>query len=324
MNTEHHHPPDINHSSSSVDGAGSVITVIKIGGNVIDNSKTFHQFLKDFSELKGLKILVHGGGKAATKLSDELGVEAKVIDGRRITDIESLRIVTMVYAGLISKNIVAQLQAAGCNAIGLSGPDGNLITARKRPIQKVLSLGEDLGEATPFGGDLEGAVSFEEDLSETIRSGENSNETMDYGFVGDLHSSSVNLKSLTGLLDQGFIPVFSAITHDGNGQLLNTNADTVASAIAVALAAEYDTSLVYCFEKKGVLQDVEDEDSVIREMNFGDFNSLKEQQLIAGGMLPKLLNAFEAIKNGVKEVYIGKADDLNYLDQQTFGTRLVQ
>lgn len=278
----------------SVSGQNKALTVIKIGGNVIDHSKVFHQFLKDFSKLKGLKILVHGGGKAATQLSEDMGIETKMIDGRRVTDIESLRIVTMVYAGLINKNIVAQLQAQHCNAIGLCGADANLIKASKRPIQKVVSVGEDLDEA------------------------------IDYGFAGDLMDSSVNTKSLNILLDQGFIPVFSAITHNGEGQLLNTNADTVASAIAVALAAEYDTSLVYCFEKKGVLQDVEDEDSVIREMNFADFNSLKEQQLIAGGMLPKLHNAFEAIKNGVKEVYIGKADDLNYLDQQTFGTRLVQ
>lgn len=276
----------------------SKLIVIKIGGNVIDDSKTFHQFLKDFAAISGFKILVHGGGKAATKLAGELKIEAKMVQGRRITDIETLRIVTMVYAGLINKNIVAQLQSEGCNAIGLCGADANLIRAKKRPVLKA--------SIQTGGGNPE----------ET--------EAIDYGFAGDLDHKSVHADVLAGFLVNGNIPVFSAITHDGKGQLLNTNADTVASAIAVALADRYDTSLVYCFEKKGVLQDINDEHSVIEELNYEDFHSLKEQQLIAGGMLPKLHNAFEAIKNGVKTVYVGKADDLNQLDQQTFGTRLIE
>lgn len=258
------------------------VTVIKIGGNVIDNSENLYEFLKSFTELPGYKILVHGGGKIATELSDTMGVEAKLVDGRRVTDIETLRIVTMVYAGLINKNIVAQIQKCGCNAIGLTGADGNLIQASKRLVKDI-----------------------------------------DYGFVGDLNETSVNVKILSNLLKTGLVPVFSAITHDGEGQLLNTNADTIASAIAVALSADFETRLVYCFEKKGVLKDVTDDTSVIHEIKSSEFDSLKEQGIIAGGMLPKLHNAFEAIKNGVKEVYIGKADELSLLNQQSFGTRLI-
>jgi acetylglutamate kinase len=257
--------------------------IIKIGGNVIDNSEKLHEFLNDFVALQGYKILVHGGGKMATQLADELGVEAKLVDGRRITDIETLRIVTMVYAGLINKNIVAQLQLRNCNAIGLTGADGNSIRTKKRPVKDI-----------------------------------------DYGFVGDIDDTSVSIEATKKLLEDGLVPVFSAITHDGAGQLLNTNADTIASALAVALSAVYETSLVYCFEKKGVLKDVEDEFSVIRKISSGEFDALKEQGIVAGGMLPKLHNAFEAIKNGVKDVYIGKADELSELREELFGTRLTQ
>ncbi|MXV50047.1 acetylglutamate kinase [Pedobacter sp. HMF7647] len=256
--------------------------IIKIGGNVIDNSRNLHEFLKDFHDLEGFKILVHGGGKVATELGKDLGVEPKMIDGRRITDVETLRIVTMVYAGLINKNIVAQLQFRGCNAIGLTGADGNLIRAQKRPVKEI-----------------------------------------DYGFVGDLHETSVASHMLSKILEDGLIPVFSAITHDGEGQLLNTNADTIASAIAVAMSKHYETSLIYCFEKKGVLKDVDDDDSVVREIPSGDFEQLKSDGIVAGGMIPKLHNAFEAIKSGVSEVFIGKADELDQLSKQTFGTRLI-
>lgn len=259
------------------------LTVVKIGGNVIDNSKNLHEFLKSFTDLPGYKILIHGGGKVATKLSDELGIEAKMVDGRRITDIETLRIVTMVYGGLINKNIVAQMQAYGSNAIGLTGADGNSIKAKKRPVKDI-----------------------------------------DYGFVGDLDENSVNSDFLTNLLKIGAIPVFAALTHDGDGQLLNTNADTIASSIAVALSKNFETSLVYCFEKKGVLKDVDDDSSVIAEVKSSEFDSLKDQGIIVGGMLPKLQNAFVAIKNGVKDVYIGKADELELLKGQSFGTRLTE
>lgn len=256
--------------------------VIKIGGNVIDNSENLYHFLKDFTAVDGYKILVHGGGKVATQLSETLGIEAKLVDGRRITDIETLRVVTMVYGGLINKNIVAQLQRFGTNAIGLTGADGNFIRTRKRPVK-----------------------------------------TIDYGFVGDIDEQSINPKSLEKLMDGGFIPVFCAITHDGEGQLLNTNADTIASAIAVALSGLFETTLVYCFEKKGVLQDINDEESLIREIDPERYEKLKEQQIIHSGMLPKLDNAFTAINCGVKAVIIGKSDDLGQLKHKnSFGTRL--
>jgi acetylglutamate kinase len=258
------------------------LTVIKIGGNVIDNSQKLHQFLLDFTALPGDKILVHGGGKIATELSGSLGIEPKMIDGRRVTDIATLRVVTMVYAGLINKNMVSQLQAKGCNAIGLTGADGNIIKAVKRPVAEI-----------------------------------------DYGFVGDLDENSVSVSTLSSLLNANLIPVLCAITHDGDTQLLNTNADTIASAVAVAMSAEYDTRLVYCFEKKGVLRDVEDELSLVEEIRRDDFETLKEQGVVSGGMIPKLHNAFEAIRKGVKAVYIGKADELPQIDVKGFGTRLI-
>lgn len=271
------------------------LTIIKIGGNVIDNSENLHHFLEDFTSLDGPKILIHGGGKIATETSASLGIEAKMVDGRRITDIETLRVVTMVYAGLINKNIVAQLQAKGANAIGLTGADGNIIKAKKRPIQKVF----------PVGGDLEGVE-------------------IDYGFVGDLDENSVSVTSLANLLQAGFVPVLCAITHDGETQLLNTNADTIASAVAVAMSAQYETHLVYCFEKKGVLKDVNDDATVVREIRSADFEPLKADGTVAGGMIPKLHNAFEAINKGVTSVCIGKADELAEIASGTFGTKLLK
>lgn len=259
------------------------LTIIKIGGNVIDNSANLHQFLLDFTALPGDKILVHGGGKIATELGESLGVEAKMVEGRRITDIETLRIVTMVYAGLINKNMVAQLQAKGSNAIGLTGADGNIIKAKKRPVKEI-----------------------------------------DYGFVGDLDENSVSSTTLDSLLKAGLVPVLCAITHDGDTQLLNTNADTIASSVAVAMSALYETRLVYCFEKKGVLKDVNDDDSVVREIKANEFEGLKADGTVQGGMIPKLHNAFEAIKKGVSAVYIGKADELSELAEGTFGTKMLK
>jgi acetylglutamate kinase len=201
----------------------------------------------------------------------------------------------MVYAGLISKNLVAQLQMFGCNALGLSGADGNLIKAKKRPVQKIKSKTDD---------------TYQE---------------IDFGFVGDLDENSVQKENLTKLIEAGFIPVFSAITHDGESQLLNTNADTVASALAVAMAKKYDTSLIYCFEKKGVLVDVDDETSVIREISPIKYEDLKAKGIVADGMLPKLHNAFDAINKGLSAVYIGKADDLNdFGTGLEFGTKLLR
>lgn len=266
------------------------LTIIKIGGNVIDNSAHLHQFLLDFTALPGAKILVHGGGKIATELGESLGVEAKMVDGRRITDIETLRIVTMVYAGLINKNMVAQLQAKGNNAIGLTGADGNIIKAKKRPVQKVSS----------------------------------SREAIDYGYVGDLDETSVSSTTLDSLLQADLTPVLCAITHDGDTQLLNTNADTIASAVAIAMSSLYETRLVYCFEKKGVLKDVNDDATVVREIKSGEFEGLKANGTVAGGMIPKLHNAFEAINKGVAAVYIGKADELGELAVGTFGTKMLK
>jgi acetylglutamate kinase len=256
--------------------------IIKIGGNVIDNSENLYHFLKDFTALDGFKILVHGGGKVATQLSETLGIEPRLVDGRRITDIETLRVVTMVYGGLINKNIIAQLQRFGNNAIGLTGADGNFIRTKKRPVK-----------------------------------------TIDYGFVGDIDEKSIDPENIGRLMDAGFTPVFCAITHDGEGQLLNTNADTIASALAVALSKIYETTLVYCFEKKGVLQDINDEDSLIKDIDPERYEELKKQQIIHSGMLPKLDNAFTAINCGVKAVIIGHSDDLSHLKhKQPFGTRL--
>lgn len=259
------------------------LSVIKIGGNVIDNSEKLHQFLIDFTALPGDKILIHGGGKIATDLGTSLGIEAKMVEGRRITDIDTLRVVTMVYAGLINKNMVAQLQAKGCNAIGLTGADGNIIKAVKRPVKDI-----------------------------------------DYGFVGDLDASSVSATTLDSLLSAGLIPVLCAITHDGNTQLLNTNADTIASAVAVAMSSLYETSLIYCFEKRGVMRDIDDDDTLVREIKMDEFEGLKAEGVVSGGMIPKLHNAFEAIKSGVNAVYIGKADELPLIDKQNFGTRLIK
>jgi acetylglutamate kinase len=256
--------------------------IIKIGGNVIDNSENLHRFLKDFTALDGYKILVHGGGKVATQISETMGIEAKLVDGRRITDIDTLRVVTMVYGGLINKNIVAQLQRYGTNAIGLTGADGNFIRARQRPVK-----------------------------------------TIDYGFAGDLFEGSIDTTNMGKLLDVGFTPVFCALTHNGDGQLLNTNADTIASALAIALSKVYETTLVYCFEKKGVLQDIDDDDSLIREINPERYEKLKTEQIIHSGMLPKMDNAFTAISCGVKAVIIGHSDDLGQLKKKHgFGTRL--
>ena len=265
----------------NVEGNNSLY-IVKIGGNVIDNSENLHNFLKDFTALKGFKILVHGGGKVATQLSETLGIEPKLVDGRRITDIETLRVVTMVYGGLINKNIVAQLQRLGTNAIGLTGADGDFIRAKKRPVK-----------------------------------------TIDYGFVGDLDENSINPQNLKSLMDAGFTPVFCALTHDGEGQLLNTNADTIASALAVTLSELYETTLIYCFEKKGVLKDINDEDSLIREIDPQQYEELKTQQIIHSGMLPKLDNAFTAIACGVKAVIIGQSNDLGKLkNDKPFGTLL--
>lgn len=259
--------------------------VVKIGGNVIDDEKQLSSFLDDFSSVQGNKILVHGGGKIATELSKQLGIEPKMVDGRRITDAETLKVVQMVYGGLINKNIVAQLQAKQCNAIGLTGSDANLILSTKR-----VPLSEGAG-----GG------------------------AVDFGFVGDI--SKVNAEKFSTMLNSGFIPVIAPLTHDGKGQILNTNADTMASAISVAMAKGAEVHLIYCFEKPGVLKNVDDDSSVIAKMNAADYAKYKAEGIISKGMIPKLDNAFDAIKQGVKSVVICHAKDLR---NSNAGTKLIQ
>ena len=261
--------------------------VIKIGVNIIYNEEKLASFIKDFAAVKGLKVLVHGGGKLASKLAADLGIEQQMIDGRRITDAATLKIVTMVYAGAINKNVVAQLQAHGCNAIGLSGADGNAIKAHKRP--PVIS---------PSGG---GGI--------------------DYGFVGDV--DSVNTQLLQSLLEQNIAVVLAPITHDGHGLLLNTNADTIAQEAAKALSSIYDVELIYSFEKSGVLMNADDDSSVISTINPTYYQELKEKQIIFAGMIPKLDNAFAAINSGVSKVIIGKAEQLQQLITGEAGTSIV-
>ena len=253
--------------------------VIKIGGNIIDNEVKLAAFIRDFAAVEGLKILVHGGGKLATKLAADLGIEQQMIDGRRITDAATLKIVTMVYAGAINKNVVAQLQANGCDAIGLTGADGNAIKAHKR-----------------------------------------NHPTIDYGFVGDV--DEVNTGLLKSLLEQNIAVVLAPITHDGNGLLLNTNADTIAQEAAKALSSIYEVELIYSFEKSGVLMDAEDDTSVIPSINPTTYRELKEKQVIFAGMIPKLDNAFAAINSGVSKVIIGKAEQLQQLITGEAGTTI--
>lgn len=243
------------------------ITVIKIGGNVIDNAEALARFVEHFAALEGPKILIHGGGKLATRLAEQLQIEVKMIEGRRITDRPTLDIVTMVYAGLVNKQIVAALQAAGCNAIGLSGADGNIVRAHRRP-------------ATPI----------------------------DYGYVGDIDGVDSHL--LASLLEQGLTPVFSAIMHDGEGSLLNCNADSVATAVALGAAVVAPTDLIFCFEKRGVLRDADDESSVIERITAANYTALKAESAVKGGMIPKIENALKAVAQGVRSVRIKHADDL--------------
>jgi acetylglutamate kinase len=256
--------------------------VIKIGGNVIDDENNLSAFLKNFAAITSKKILIHGGGKIATKIGDKLGIESKYIDGRRITDEATIDLVTMVYGGLVNKKIVAKLQALNCNAIGLTGADANIIPATKRPITK---------------------------------------EGIDFGFVGDVESLQLKVESLEVLLKAGFSLVLAPLTHDGKGQILNTNADTIASSIATALSSLYDVRLIYCFEKKGVLENVNDENSALPLITKEIYQQLKNENKLFDGILPKLDNAFAAIDSGVKEVLIGNANDLlQNVTQQTTGT----
>ena len=278
-----------------------MIRVVKIGGNVVDNPELLREFVRDFAAMPGMKILVHGGGVMASQMQKEMGLTPVMIEGRRVTDEAALKVVTMVYAGWCSKNITALLQAEGCNAIGLSGADGNAVKARKRSPVHIESLGKEI----------------------------------DYGYVGDVTGESVNAGFIYALLERGIVPVFNAINHDGAGNLLNTNADTIASSVATAMAnyryrsprevccrceecthcsddgrLTHETELIYCFEKDGVLYDKDDDSSVIGEITRGRFEELKKEGIVADGMIPKLANAFKAIDNGVARVVIKHARNL--------------
>lgn len=257
------------------------LCVIKIGGNVIDDSNQLNFFLKEFSNIKAKKILVHGGGKIATEIGNKSGIQSKYIDGRRITDDETIDLVTMVYGGLVNKKIVACLQAAGCNAIGITGADANLLPAKKRPVKEI-----------------------------------------DYGWVGDIEDGKIKTEAWQILLDNELTPVVASLTHDNKGHILNTNADTIASAIAVNLSLNYKISLVYCFEKNGVLLDVNDENSVVKNLNEKKYQQLKESKSLFAGILPKIDNAFEAINKGVQEVVIGNSAQLPLLINNESGTKI--
>jgi acetylglutamate kinase len=254
--------------------------IIKVGGNIIDDASKLQAFLAQFAAWEGPRILVHGGGKVATQMAKDLGIPQQMVDGRRVTDKATLDIVTMVYAGLINKQVVARLQALGCPAMGLSGADGNLVHAHKR-----------------------------------------SQAAIDFGFVGDV--DGVNGTLLETLLRQGLAVIVAPITHDGNGQLLNTNADTIAQEIARAMSARYHTVLVYSFEKPGVLLDAEDNSSLIAKINPSAYQELKSQGRIFAGMIPKLDNAFAALGAGVGKVVIGQAEALHALLRGETGTAII-
>jgi acetylglutamate kinase len=255
--------------------------VIKIGGNVIDEAEKLDSFLKDFSAIEGKKILVHGGGKIATSIGNKLNIESKYIDGRRITDDETIDLVTMVYGGLVNKQIVAKLQSLQCNAIGITGVDANLLPAKKREVKEI-----------------------------------------DYGWVGDIEREKINPEMWKLLLQNGLTPVAAPLTHDTKGHILNTNADTIASVIATSLSAFYQVSLVFCFEKNGVLLDVNNEASAISTLTFNDYLSLKKSHKLFAGILPKIDNAFDAINKGVGEVIIGNSEHLSSLINGTEGTKI--
>ncbi|MDR3272639.1 MAG: acetylglutamate kinase [Flavobacteriaceae bacterium] len=246
------------------------LKIYKIGGGIIDDDTHLSDFLQDFSQIRSKKILIHGGGKGASALLKKLGIEPKMIDGRRITDKPTLDVVTALYAGLLNKKIVSLLQKYDENAIGLSGADGNLIQAVQRPVKEI-----------------------------------------DYGFVGDVEKKNINISLLDLLLKNGYTPVLCAITHDKNGQLLNTNADTIASTVAEAAADFYDTELHFCFDKIGVLRDINDENSLIPRINHSDYETLKVEKIVADGMIPKLDNAFRVICSGVKKVVLEHASNIN-------------
>lgn len=243
------------------------LTIVKVGGKIVEETESLKQLLESFSRISGNKILVHGGGRSATALAAKLGIETKMVDGRRITDKAMLDVVTMVYGGLVNKNIVAGLQGCGCNSVGFCGADMDIIRSVKRPFKEI-----------------------------------------DYGFVGDV--IDVNIKELSVLMEQNITPVMAPLTHDGKGLLLNTNADTIAAELAIALSERFKVYLIYCFEKDGVLADPNNDESVIHELDTSLYNKYKLDGIIGAGMIPKVDNAFRALGNGVSEVLITNASNL--------------
>ena len=258
------------------------VVVVKVGGAVVEDEAQLTQLLKDFSAIEGRKVLVHGGGRKATKMAERLGIETHMVGGRRVTDAAMLEVVTMVYGGLVNKNLVARLQAAGVNALGLTGADANIIHSHIRP-PVTLSAADAAAANLPSAGTAD-ARSFS------------------YGFVGDV--DAVNGETLSHLIEAGITPVLVPLTHDGEGNILNTNADTIASETAKALAAHYDVTLIYSFEKKGVLSNPDDDDSVIPVITRPLFEKYKTDGTISGGMLPKIENALAAVESGVSRVII--------------------
>jgi len=252
------------------------LTLIKVGGKIVEEDETLKSLLHDFSQIEGYKVLVHGGGRSATKIAAQLGIESKMVNGRRVTDEDTLKVVTMVYGGLVNKNIVAGLQALGVDALGLTGADMNFMRSAKRPVGEV-----------------------------------------DYGFVGDV--KQVNAGLLSSFIKQGIVPVLAPLTHDGEGHLLNTNADTIAGEAAKALSEYFDVTLIFCFEKKGVLMSEDDDDSVIPTLTADLFKQYVEEGIIQGGMIPKLENSYKAIEAGVKEVIITQASEIH----TGTGTRII-
>jgi acetylglutamate kinase len=254
------------------------LLVVKVGGNIIDNAAALDSFLANLAAIYGYKILVHGGGKLATDLSAKLGISTQMVDGRRITDAETVKVVTMTYAGWVNKTIVAQLQAKGCNALGLSGADAKLIPAVKRPVKDI-----------------------------------------DYGWVGDIESGKVNAVFLKTMLNSGVTPIVAPISCDNEGHLLNINADTVARTLAEAMSADFEVTLAYCFEKNGLLMDINDDNSVIGEIDLANVDTLKASGVINQGMVPKIDNALGAIANGVHTVVIGHAKNIKHISMHEAG-----
>lgn len=260
------------------------LTLVKVGGAIVENEASLSALLDKFARIQGLKVLVHGGGRSATKIAEQLGLPQQMIAGRRVTDAETLRVVTMVYAGLVNKNIVAQLQAHGVNALGLTGADMNVIQSHRRAPKQV-------------------------------RMDDGTSQLVDYGFVGDI--DQVNADLLADLISKGVVPVMSPIGHDVKGSLLNTNADTIAAEVAKALSRHFEVTLMYCFEKRGVLSNPDDDDSVIPQITQAEFPRLVEEGVVSGGMLPKLENSFDAIRQGVNQVVITRADAIDLEDEGT-------